>query len=277
MRREPKLPVRIVVYLILIFVLIIINLPFIWMVLTSFKEESDVFSWPPKFYPTVFSFKNFVGAFKLIPMGRLLLNTLFVAGVVTFSQLVLDSLAAYGLSRFKFKGRDFIFYFLVGTLMIPEEVIIVPLYLMVRNIGLLKYPYAALIVPFLSSAFGIFLLRQFFMGIPSELEDAACIDGAGKMKIFLKIILPLSKPALWTTAIFSFLGVWNSYMWPLVAINDSSKQLVQVGLSQFSGDWMTRWTWKMAASTTVVVPVIIFFFFIQKQYVEGLSGVGIKG
>jgi len=276
MRKKPKLPFRIFIYCVLFIVLIVINLPFIWMVITSFKTEEQVFSWPPSFYPTVYSFENYEGAFSLIPMGRLLLNSVFVSGAVTFIQLILNSLAAYGLSRFKFKGRDTIFMLLVGTLMIPGEVIIIPLYVIVKNMGLLN-TYASLIVPFMSSAFGIFLLRQFFMGIPKELEDAALIDGAGRLKIFWKIILPLSKPALWTTAIFSFLGRWNSYLWPLVAINDSNKQVIQVGLSQFSGDWMTQWTWKMAASTTAVLPIIIFFFFIQKQYVEGIRGTGVKG
>jgi multiple sugar transport system permease protein len=276
MIRKPKLQIRILVYAILVAVLIIINLPFIWMVITSFKTEEEVFSWPPKFYPTLFNFDNYKGAFDLIPMGKLMLNSVFVAGAVTILQLVLNSLAAYGLSRFKFKGRDAIFILLIGTLMIPGEVIIIPLYVIVKNMGMLN-SYASLIVPFMSSAFGIFLLRQFFLGIPSELEDAAFMDGAGRMKIFWKIILPMSKPALWTTAIFSFLGRWNSYMWPLVAINDPEKQVIQVGLSQFSGDWMTQWTWKMAASTTAVIPIIIFFFFIQKQYVEGIRGVGIKG
>ncbi len=276
MRRKPKLHIRVIVYIVLFVILIVINLPFIWMVITSFKTEEEVFSWPPKFYPTLFSFKNYEGAFGLLPLGRLMLNSLFVSGMVTLSQLVLNSLAAYGLSRFKFKGRDIIFVILVGTLMIPGEVIIIPLYVIIKNMGLLN-TYASLIVPNVSSAFGIFLLRQFFMGIPEELEDAALIDGAGRMKIFWKIILPLSTPALWTTAIFSFLGSWNSYLWPLVAINDSKKQMIQVGLSQFSGDWMTQWTWKMAASTVAVIPIIIFFFFIQKQYVEGIRGTGIKG
>lgn len=264
------------IYAVLVFILIIINLPFIWMVITSFKTEEEVFSWPPKFYPTLFNFDNYKGAFDLIPMTKLVLNSVFVAGAVTALQLVLNSLAAYGLSRFKFKGRDFVFMLLIGTLMIPAEVIIIPMYVIVKNMGMLN-SYASLIVPFMSSAFGIFLLRQFFLGIPKELEDAAFMDGAGRMKIFWKIILPMAKPALWTTAIFSFLGRWNSYMWPLVAINDPDKQMIQVGLSQFSGDWMTQWTWKMAASTTAVIPIIIFFFFIQKQYVEGISGVGIKG
>ncbi|HOO32784.1 MAG TPA: carbohydrate ABC transporter permease [Thermotogota bacterium] len=276
MIRKPKLPIRILIYAVLVFILIIINLPFIWMVITSFKTEEEVFSWPPKFYPTLFNFDNYKGAFDLIPMTKLVLNSVFVAGAVTALQLVLNSLAAYGLSRFKFKGRDFVFMLLIGTLMIPAEVIIIPMYVIVKNMGMLN-SYASLIVPFMSSAFGIFLLRQFFLGIPKELEDAAFMDGAGRMKIFWKIILPMAKPALWTTAIFSFLGRWNSYMWPLVAINDPDKQMIQVGLSQFSGDWMTQWTWKMAASTTAVIPIIIFFFFIQKQYVEGISGVGIKG
>ncbi len=276
MIRKPSLPKRIIIYAILVFVMIVINLPFLWMVITSFKTEKEVFSWPVKFYPTLFSFENYEGAFSLIPMTQLMINTVFIAGSVTLLQLILNSLAAYGLSRFKFKGRDAIFIILIGTLMIPREVIIIPLYIIVNKMGLLN-TYASQIIPFASSAFGIFLLRQFFMGIPDELEDAAVMDGAGKMQIFWKVILPLSKPALWTTAIFSFLASWNSYLWPLVAINDSKKQMIQVGLSQFSGDWMTQWTWKMAATTVAVVPIIIFFFFIQKQYVEGIRGIGIKG
>lgn len=276
MTRKPTLTKRIIIYLILVAVMIMINLPFLWMVITSFKTEKEVFSWPIKFYPTLFSFENYEGAFSLMPLTRLLLNTLFVAGSVTVLQLILNSLAAYGLSRFKFKGRDVIFIILIGTLMIPREVIIIPLYIIINSMGLVD-TYQSQIFPFASSAFGIFLLRQFFLGIPDELEDAALMDGASRLQIFWKVILPLSLPALWTTAIFSFLASWNSYLWPLVAINDSKKQMIQVGLSQFSSDWMTQWTWKMAATTVAVVPIIIFFFFIQKQYVEGIRGIGIKG
>jgi multiple sugar transport system permease protein len=276
MMRKPTLTKRIIIYLILVAVMIMINLPFLWMVITSFKTEKEVFSWPIKFYPTLFSFENYEGAFSLMPLTRLLLNTLFVAGSVTVLQLILNSLAAYGLSRFKFKGRDVIFIILIGTLMIPREVIIIPLYIIINSMGLVD-TYQSQIFPFASSAFGIFLLRQFFLGIPDELEDAALMDGASRLQIFWKVILPLSLPALWTTAIFSFLASWNSYLWPLVAINDSKKQMIQVGLSQFSSDWMTQWTWKMAATTVAVVPIIIFFFFIQKQYVEGIRGIGLKG
>ena len=276
MTKKPHLTKRIIIYLILVAVMIMINLPFLWMVVTSFKTEKEVFTWPIKFYPTLFSFENYEGAFSLMPLTRLLLNTLFIAGSVTVLQLILNSLAAYGLSRFKFKGRDVIFIILIVTLMIPREVIIIPLYIIINNMGLVD-TYQSQIFPFASSAFGIFLLRQFFLGIPDELEDAALMDGASRLQIFWKIILPLSLPALWTTAIFSFLASWNSYLWPLVAINDSRKQMIQVGLSQFSSDWMTQWTWKMAATTIAVVPIIIFFFFIQKQYVEGIRGIGIKG
>ena len=276
MMRKPTLTKRIIIYLILVAVMIMINLPFLWMVITSFKTEKEVFSWPIKFYPTLFSFENYEGAFSLMPLTRLLLNTLFIAGSVTVLQLILNSLAAYGLSRFKFKGRDVIFIILIGTLMIPREVIIIPLYIIINSMGLVD-TYQSQIFPFASSAFGIFLLRQFFLGIPDELEDAALMDGASRLQIFWTVILPLSIPALWTTAIFSFLASWNSYLWPLVAINDSKKQMIQVGLSQFSSDWMTQWTWKMAATTVAVVPIMIFFFFIQKQYVEGIRGIGIKG
>jgi len=137
--------------------------------------------------------------------------------------------------------------------------------------------YRALIVPFMSSAFGIFLLRQFFMTIPKDLEEAAIMDGAGRMRIFWSIILPLSKPALWTMSLYVFLAMWNEYMWPLVIINDLNKQVIQVGISQFVSGWEVQWTLRMAASTVAVIPIIIFFLFVQKQFVEGISISGMKG
>jgi len=136
--------------------------------------------------------------------------------------------------------------------------------------------YRALIVPFMSSAFGIFLLRQFFLQIPKELEEAAIMDGAGRLKIFFTVILPLAKPALWTMALFTFIAQWNEYMWPLVVISNPKKQMIQVGISQFVSGWETQWTYRMAASTTAVIPIIVFFFFVQKQFVEGISISGLK-
>jgi multiple sugar transport system permease protein len=159
--------------------------------------------------------------------------------------------------------------------MVPPEVTLVPLYILVKNLGMID-SYRVLIIPFMSSAFGIFLLRQFFLGIPRELEEAAIIDGAGKVKIFLTVILPLSKPALWTMSLFTFIAHWNEYMWPLVAVSDPKYQMIQVGISQFVSGWETRWTYRMAASTLTVIPIIIFFFFVQKQFVEGISVSGIK-
>ena len=274
--KKPSLVVRLIVYALLIITMILINLPFFWMVITAFKNESDVFSFPPKFYPTILDLRNFVSAFKVIPLGRYLFNTLFVSLCVTMIQLVFNVLAAYGLSRFSFKGREVIFMILVGTLMIPMQVILVPLYIIVRNLKILN-TYWALIVPFMSSAFGVFLLRQFFMSIPKELEDAAKIDGCGRLRILWSIILPLSKPALWTMALYTFLAQWNSYMWPLVSINNDQLQLIQVGISKFASTWETQWTYQMAASTIAVIPIIIFFFFVQKQFIEGISISGTKG
>lgn len=275
MKRKPILPIRLIIYALIVLVAVIINLPFIWMLVTSFKTEDEVFTIPPSFIPTIFDFRNFVKAFELIPLGRYVLNTLFVALAVTFLQLVFNSLAAYGLARIKFKGAGFIFMLLVGTLMVPPEVTMVPLYVIVKQLGFVN-KYEALIIPFMSSAFGIFLLRQFFMGIPKELEEAAIIDGAGRMKIFFKIIIPLSKPALYTMALYSFLAHWNTYMWPLIVINDAKKQMIQVGISQFVSGWETQWTMRMAASTVAVIPIIVFFFFVQKQFVEGISISGLK-
>lgn len=274
--KTPPLSIRLIVYVLLLITMVLINLPFFWMVITAFKNEPDVFSSPPKFYPTIFSLKNFVSAFKVIPLGRYLFNTLFVALSVTIIQLVFNVLAAYGLSRFSFKGREVIFMVLVGSLMIPMQVILVPLYLIVRDLKMLN-TYWSLIVPFMSSAFGVFLLRQFFLSIPKELEDAARIDGCGRLRILWSIILPLSKPALWTMALYTFLAQWNSYMWPLVSINNDKLQLIQVGISKFTTTWETQWTYQMAASTVAVVPIIVFFFFVQKQFIEGISISGVKG
>jgi len=273
--RKPRLPVRIVVYLLVLLVAVLINLPFFWMLVTSFKTEDEVFKLPPSFLPTIFDMRNYVGAFDLIPLGRYVVNTLIVALSVTGLQLVFNSFAAYGLARVKFKGANIVFMILIGTLMVPPEVTMVPLYVIIKNFGMID-SYRALIIPFMSSAFGIFLLRQFFLGIPKELEEAAIIDGAGHMKIFFQIILPLSKPALYTMALYTFLAHWNEYMWPLIVINSAEKQMIQVGISQFVSGWETQWTLRMAASTVAVIPIIVFFFFVQKQFVEGISISGLK-
>ena len=275
MRKIPSLWIRVPLYIVIITIMLLVNLPFIWMLVTAFKHESEVFSLPPRFYPDFFDFRNFAGAMEQIPMGRYLFNSLFVALSVTLLQLVFNSFAAYGLSRLRFKGRDLIFLILVGTLMVPPEVTLVPLYIIVKNLGMID-SYRVLIIPFMSSAFGIFLLRQFFLGIPRELEEAAIIDGAGRVKIFFTIILPLSKPALWTMSLFTFIAHWNEYMWPLVSVSDPKYQMIQVGISQFVSGWETRWTYRMAASALTVVPIIIFFFFVQKQFVEGISVSGIQ-
>jgi len=267
--------VRIVVYLLVLLVAVLINLPFFWMLVTSFKTEDEVFKLPPSFLPTIFDMRNYVGAFDLIPLGRYVVNTLIVALSVTGLQLVFNSFAAYGLARVKFKGANIVFMILIGTLMVPPEVTMVPLYVIIKNFGMID-SYRALIIPFMSSAFGIFLLRQFFLGIPKELEEAAIIDGAGHMKIFFQIILPLSKPALYTMALYTFLAHWNEYMWPLIVINSAEKQMIQVGISQFVSGWETQWTLRMAASTVAVIPIIVFFFFVQKQFVEGISISGLK-
>ncbi len=275
MRKIPSLWIRVPLYIVIIAIMLVVNLPFIWMLVTAFKHESEVFSLPPRFYPDLFDFEELVGATEQIPMGRYLFNSLFVALSVTVLQLVFNSFAAYGLSRLRFKGRDLIFLILVGTLMVPPEVTLVPLYIIVKNLGMID-SYRVLIIPFMTSAFGIFLLRQFFLGIPRELEEAAIIDGAGRLKIFFTIILPLSKPALWTMSLFTFIAHWNEYMWPLVSVSDPKYQMIQVGISQFVSGWETRWTYRMAASALTVVPIIIFFFFVQKQFVEGISVSGIK-
>lgn len=275
MIRKYPLWLKITVTLFLFLVAILINLPFFWMLVTSFKTEDQAFSIPPSFLPTIFDFRNYSKAASFIPIGKYIVNTLYVSFAVVVLHFFTNSLAAYGIARIKFKGATLVFGILLGTMMVPPEVTMVPLYVIVKKFNMMN-KYSGLILPFASSAFGIFMLRQFFLGIPKELEDAAIIDGAGRMRIFFSIILPLSKPALFTMSIYSFLAVWNEYLWPLVIINDSSRQMIQVGISQFVSGWETQWTMRMAASTIAVLPVIILFFFVQKQYVEGISVSGLK-
>ena len=249
--------------------------PFIWMILTSVKDMGEIYVYPPKWFPSVVHFDNYKKVFEAAPFGRYYLNSILVAVLVTLGQLVTCSMAAYAFARLKFWGRNVLFFIFLGTMMIPYNVTMIPSFMVLYWLGWVD-SYQALIVPGLASAFGVFLLRQFFMTIPKELEEAAVIDGASKLTILRKIIVPLSKPALATLAIFTFMGVFNDFIWALIVINSENMRTVQLGLAIFRDRYLTQWDLLMAGSVTAVLPILIVFFFAQKYFIKGITLSGLK-
>jgi multiple sugar transport system permease protein len=249
--------------------------PFLWMLLTSFKELPEILQYPPRWIPERFILDNFKSAFTAAPFGRYYLNSIFVASAVTVGQIITCSMAAYVFARFRFPGRDVLFYLFLGTMMIPGQVTMIPGFMVLYWLGWVD-TYYALIVPGLASAFGTFLLRQFFLTIPRDLEDAASIDGCSRFGILWRIILPLSKPALATLAIFTFMGVFNDFLWALIVVSSDDLKTVQLGLAIFRDRYQTDWGQLMAASVTATLPILVVFFVAQKYFIRGITLSGLK-
>lgn len=268
--------IKTVTFHVVIYALALITLvPFIWMILTSVKDLSDIFIYPPQWLPSELHFENYAKAFEAAPFGRYYFNSVFVAVAVTFGQLITCSMAAFAFARLRFWGRDILFFIFLGTMMIPYNVTMIPSFMVLYWLGWID-TYQALIVPGLASAFGVFLLRQFFITIPKELEEAAYIDGANKFTVLRKIIVPLSKPALATLAIFTFMGVFNDFIWALIVLNSEDMRTVQLGLAVFRDRYLTQWDLLMAGSVTAVLPILVVFFFAQKYFIKGITLSGIK-
>ena len=263
------------IHIILFALAITMLIPFIWMISTSLMNELEVYQFPPRFLPSTWKWSNFIEALTLQPFGRFFLNTAIVAGVSVLGQLLFCSMAAYAFARLRFKGRDKIFGLYLATMMIPAIVTIIPAFLIINMFGWMN-TYWALFTPTLSSVWGIFLLRQFFQTIPKDLEDAARVDGASEFTIFWKIILPLSKPALATLAIFSFMGSWKDFLWPLIVTNRMDMRTVEVGIANFSNLYSTDWPHQMAAAIVVMLPIVVVFFIAQKYFVRGITLTGMK-
>ncbi|MBM4161898.1 MAG: carbohydrate ABC transporter permease [Ignavibacteria bacterium] len=251
-------------------------IPFLWMLSTSLMDELEVYQFPPRFIPSVFKWSNFVEAMSLQPFGRFFLNTMIVAAMSVLGQLTFCSMAAYAFARLQFKWRDKIFALYLATMMIPAIVTIIPAFLIVNAFGWIN-TYWALFTPTLSSVWGIFLLRQFFLTIPRDLEDAARVDGATELTIFWKIILPLAKPALATLAIFAFMTSWKDFLWPLIVTNRVDMRTVEVGIANFSNLYTTDWPHQMAAAVVVMLPIVTAFLLAQKYFVKGITMTGLKG
>lgn len=254
-----------------------VMMPYLWMISTSLKGAGEMFSYPPSWIPKVWNLQNYVDAWNAAPFGRYFYNSTVVATTVTAGQLVTCSLAAYAFARMNFKGKNFVFALFLSTTMISTQVTLVPSYLVLKELDWLD-KYQGLIVPFLANAFGVFMLRQHFMTIPRDLEDAAKLDGCGRLRFLWAVVLPLSKPVLAAQALFAFMGNWNSYLWPLIVTTTTKMRTLQIGLRYFvSQEGGTQWGLYMAAAVFVSLPVVIFYFTIQRSFVEGIASTGLKG
>jgi multiple sugar transport system permease protein len=247
--------------------------PLVWMVSASLKEPDEIFNSTliPK-HPTL---DNFGYVFTQLPFVRYILNTFFVAGTITVIALLFHSMAGYAFARLRFPGRETIFMIIFSTFLVSLQVIIVPLFILVQKMGMVN-SYAGLIIPVSFNAFGIFLLRQFYLGIPLDLQEAAIIDGASYWGIYWNIMLPLSRPILSALAVFFFLANWNAFLWPLTITTNQDLWLVQLGIASFQGQYSAAWNYIMAASVVVAMPTLILFFFFQRQLVESIKTTGIK-
>jgi multiple sugar transport system permease protein len=263
-------------HLLLMPVALVFVLPLVQMVLTSFMSDADINRFPPRLIPTSLHLAGYVGVFTEAPILRWLLNTVIVSAISIVAHLVLCSMAGYGFARLKFPGRNFGFFAMVATIMIPPQLLMIPTYLMFARLGVVD-TLAAAFVPWLASAFGIFLMRQFFLSLPRELEDAGRIDGCTTFGVFWRIVLPLAKPALATLAIFTLLGSWNDLVWPLIAISDEHKYTLQLGLTTFQGTRRTQWSLLMAGNVIATMPLIIGFVAAQRHFIATMTFSGLKG
>jgi ABC-type glycerol-3-phosphate transport system permease component len=268
---------RLLIYLVLLAGAVWFVLPLMWMATSSLKTKADIFQYPPVLFPWPFHLENYADLFAVWPFWAYLRNTLTITVPSVFGQVLSSSLAAYGFARMRWPGRNVVFVVVLATMMLPFQVTMIPLYIIFRQLGWIG-TFAPLIVPnFFGSAFDIFLLRQFFLGIPAELTDAARIDGCGHPRIYWRIILPLAKPALATVALFEFLYNWNDFLGPLIYLQDNSQYTLSLALQNFQSLHQPQPQLLMTAATIMVVPIIVVFFLAQRTFIQGITLTGLKG
>lgn len=268
---------KVIVYIILIIIAIIMIIPFLWMLSASIKSDREVFQMNPFVWiPEVPKWSNYIDIWTKIPFGKFVGNTVYLTIVVTFLQLLTSSFAAYSFAKLNFRHKKFLFLAYIATIAMPWQVYMVPQFIMMRNMGL-NDKLLAIICLQAFSAFGVFMMKQFYEGIPDDLCEAARIDGMSEYKIYLKIMLPLSKPALSTLTIFTFVATWNDYLGPLIYLKSQSKKTIQLGLKMFISQYSSDYGLIMAGSVLSLVPVLIVFMCLQKFFVQGIASSGLKG
>lgn len=267
---------RVILYVVLIALALIMLVPFAWMLSASFKLDKDVFIFPIQWIPENPRWQNYVDIWKKIPLARFVLNTVKLTLIVTFLQLLTSSFAAYAFAKLDFKGKNTLFLAYVATIAVPWQVYMVPQFMMMRSMGLAD-THLAIICLQAFSAFGVFMMKQFYEGIPTELCEAARIDGMNEYQIWYRIMLPLSKPSLSTLTIFTFVSTWNDFLGPLIYLTTESKKTLQLGLRMFISQFGSEYGLIMAASVLSLIPVLIVFLALQKYFVEGVAASGVKG
>src|SRR5437762_2025945 len=249
--------------------------PFLYMIATALTDEFEVLRYPPPLLPARPHPENFAIALTALPFGRFFLNTAIFAGCVVVGQVATSAMAAYAFARLRFPGRDRVFLLYLSVLLVPVAVLLVPRFLIINALGWVA-TYAGLISTELVSVWGLFMLRQFFLTIPRDLEDAARLDGAGEWTIFWRVVLPLSKPALATLAVFAFANQWKSFLWPLIATRSTEMQVVEVGLATFHGLYYANWPYQMAVAVTAGAPLAALYFVAQRYFIRGIELTGIR-
>jgi multiple sugar transport system permease protein len=268
--------VKILGYAVLIGCGLLMIFPILWMVSSSLKMPDKIFSIPVQLIPHPLRLENYVEAARLAPLGRYFLNSIFVGFSITAISLFFSTLAGFGFAKYRFWGSSVLFIAVLSTLMIPFQVIMIPLFILVRNLGWLN-TYAGLIIPASISGFGVFLMRQFILSIPDELLDAARIDGASEPGIFWHVILPLCKPPLTALGIFTFLDSWNNLLWPLIVVNKVEMRPIALGLTEYQTIHGTSYHYLMAAATLATIPILVLFVLLQRQFIRGVLISGLKG
>lgn len=271
-----EIAVTVIKYAVLLALTVVALVPFVWMISSSLKTSIDVFSIPMKWVPDVFHFENYGLIWERVPLAAYFKNTAVVAVIVTFMQILTSSFAAYAFAKMNFRGRDLLFMCYIGTIAVPWQVYMVPQFIMMRSIGLYDTIWALVALQSFS-AFGVFLMRQFYMGIPNDLSEAARIDGLSEYGIWARIILPLAKPAIATLCIFTFVNTWNDYMGPMIYLTTDIKKTIQVGLRRFIQAYSADYNLIMAASLCSLLPVTVVFLFLQRYFIEGIATTGMKG
>jgi multiple sugar transport system permease protein len=270
--------IRIITYIVLFIGSVVCLIPLIWLIRSSFMETGQIFIIPPEWIPKPFRWQNYIEALSSLPFGRYLLNTLEILIFVEMGTLLTATVCAYSFARLRWPGRDLIFGILLTSLMLPYAVTLIPTFILWKYLRGIN-TFAPLIIPswFGGGVFYIFLLRQFFLTIPFELDEAAYIDGASPLYVYWNIILPLAKPAIIVVGIFTFLGVWNDLLGPVIYLNDPDKFTVAIGLAQFVSSYASYWNYLMAAAATMTLPVVILFFVAQRYFIQGITLTGLKG
>ncbi|HUQ48903.1 MAG TPA: carbohydrate ABC transporter permease [Gemmatimonadaceae bacterium] len=267
---------RVGLYFLLILGAVLAMLPMVWMVSASLMPTGEASSYPPRFFPTSITLDHYKDLFTRLNLGRNLANSALVSFVVTFASLFINSLAGYAFAKMRFNGRERLFKTLSTGLVLPTQVAMLPLFLLLKNMGLIN-TYWGVIIPGLSSIFGIFLVRQYALSIPDEMLDAARVDGAGEFRIFWSIVVPGIMPILATLAIWTFLATWNDFMWPLIVLSDASHYTLPVALANLSGEHVQDTELMMAGSVLTVIPVMMVFLFLQRYYIQGVMAGSVKG